>query len=62
MVKRYSSTNNRKEDTAMTKKAYMKPTMQTVALKQRAAVLVGSPDVYGMNKNLIEDEEVLFGW
>jgi hypothetical protein len=40
----------------------MKPTMQTVALKQRAAVLVGSPDVYGMNKNLIEDEEVLFGW
>ena len=26
------------------------------------AVLVGSPDAYGMNKNLIEDEEVLFGW
>ena len=46
----------------MIKKAYMKPTMQTVALKQRAAVLVGSPDVYGMNKNLIEDEEVLCGW
>ncbi len=46
----------------MTKKAYMKPTMQTVALKQRATILAGSPDVYGMNKNLIEDEEVLFGW
>lgn len=46
----------------MIKKAYMKPTMQTVALKQHAAVLVGSLDENGMNKNLIEDEEVLFGW
>lgn len=46
----------------MTKKTYMKPTMQTVALKQRTAILVGSLDAYGMNKNLIEEEEVLFGW
>ena len=46
----------------MTKKTYMKPTMQTVALKQRATILAGSPDVYGMNKNLIEDEEVIEGW
>jgi len=46
----------------MTKKAYMKPTMQTVALKQRATILAGSPDVYGMNKNLIEGEEVIEGW
>ena len=26
------------------------------------AVLVGSPDVYGMNKELIEGEEVIEGW
>ncbi len=46
----------------MTKKAYMKPTMQTVALKQRATILAGSPDIYGMNKKLIDDEEVTEGW
>lgn len=44
------------------KKAYMKPTMQTVALKQRTAILAGSPDAYGMNKKLIDDEEVTEGW
>ena len=36
--------------------------MQTVALKQHATILAGSPDANGMNKNLIEDEEVPFGW
>ena len=46
----------------MTKKAYMKPTMQTVVLTQRTAILAGSPDAYGMNKSLIDKEEVLFGW
>lgn len=45
----------------MTKKTYMKPTMQTVALKQCATILAGSPDAYGMNKKLI-DEEVTEGW
>ena len=44
------------------KKAYMKPTMQTVVLTQRTAILAGSVDANGMNENLIEDEEVLFGW
>ena len=46
----------------MTKKAYMKPTMQTVVLTQRTAILAGSPDAYGMNKSLIDDEEVSEGW
>ncbi len=45
----------------MTKKAYMKPTMQTVVLTQRTAILAGSPDANGMNENLI-DEEVTEGW
>ena len=40
----------------------MKPAMQTVVLTQRTAILAGSLDAYGMNKNLIEEEEVLFGW
>ena len=44
------------------KKAYMKPAMQTVVLTQRTAILAGSPDAYGMDKNLIEDEEVSEGW
>jgi hypothetical protein len=46
----------------MTKKAYIKPTMQTVELKQRQMILAGSADQYGMNKTLIEDEEVDEGW
>ncbi len=46
----------------MTKKEYMKPTMQTVALKQRTAILTVSLDEYGMDKSLIEDEEVIEGW
>lgn len=46
----------------MNKKAYMKPAMQTVVLTQCTAILAGSVDEYGMNKNLIEDEEVPFGW
>ena len=45
----------------MIKKAYMKPTMQTVALKQRATILAGSLDANGMNKKLIDDE-VEEGW
>ena len=46
----------------MTKKDYMKPTMRTVELKHRTMILAGSPDAYGMDKNLIEDEEVTEGW
>ena len=40
----------------------MKPAMQTVVLTQRTAILAGSLDEYGMNKSLIEDEEVIEGW
>ncbi len=36
--------------------------MQTVVLTQRTAILAGSLDEYGMNKSLIEDEEVNEGW
>ncbi len=45
----------------MTKKAYMKPTMQTVELKHKTMILAGSPDAYGMNQSLL-DEEVTEGW
>ena len=44
------------------KKAYMKPTMQTVELKHRTMILAGSVDTYGMNKTLIEDETVDEAW
>ena len=50
----------------MTKKEYMKPTMQTVELKHRTMILAGSVDEYGMNRNLQgtsdPDEEVDEGW
>lgn len=46
----------------MNKKAYMKPAMETVVLTQSTAILAGSPDAYGMNKSLIDDEEVTEGW
>ena len=36
--------------------------MKTVELKQRTMILAGSADAYGMNKTLIEDEEVDEGW
>ena len=36
----------------MTKKEYMKPTMQTVELKHRTMILAGSVDAYGMNRQL----------
>ena len=44
------------------KKEYMKPTMQTVELKHRTMILAGSVDAYGMNKTVIEDEEVEYAW
>ena len=45
----------------MTKKEYMKPTMQTVELKQCTMILAGSMDEYGMNKSL-QDDEVEEAW
>lgn len=41
----------------MTKKEYMKPTMQTVELKHRTMILAGSVDEYGMNRNLQSNSE-----
>lgn len=38
----------------MNKKAYMKPTMQVVELKQRTMILAGSNEE--MNQNLQEEE------
>lgn len=46
----------------MTKKAYMKPTVQTVELTIKTTILTGSADAYGMNKKLTEDEEVTESW
>ena len=45
----------------MTKKEYMKPTMQTVELKHRTMILAGSADAYGMNKS-VQEEEVDEAW
>lgn len=46
----------------MTKKDYMKPTMQIVQLKRRMKILAGSNNEYGMNKNLVDDEEATSAW
>ena len=46
----------------MIKKEYMKPTMEVVEIDIHAQILAGSVDVYGMNEELIEDEEVDEGW
>ena len=42
------------------KKAYMKPTMKVVALRQKHQILVGS-DNYSMNPEL-QEEEVEVAW
>ena len=46
----------------MIKKEYMKPAIQIVELKHRTTILAGSPDIYGMDKELVTDEDVLEGW
>lgn len=46
----------------MTKKEYQKPAMEVIELQHKSMILAGSPDAYGMNKTLIEDEEVVEGW
>ena len=45
----------------MTKKEYMKPTMEVVELQHECQILAGSADAYGMNNGL-QDEEVDEGW
>ena len=43
----------------MSKKAYMKPTMKVVELKQRTMILAGSYEE--VNRNL-QEEEVDYAW
>lgn len=43
------------------KKEYIKPTMQTVELKQKCSILAGSLDANGMNRSL-QNEEVDEAW
>ena len=43
------------------KKIYMKPTMLSVKLKHRKMIMAGSPDAYGMN-NSLQNEEVEEAW
>ena len=45
----------------MTKKAYMKPTMEVENIEQCASILAGSLDANGMNKSL-QSEEVDNAW
>ena len=44
------------EDTTMTKKEYMNPTMQVVKIQQNCQLLAGSLNAYGVNDELIEEE------
>ena len=45
----------------MTKKAYMKPTMEVENIEQCESILAGSLDAYGMNTK-VQSEEVETGW
>ena len=45
----------------MTKKAYMKPTMEVENIEQCESILAGSLDANGMNKSL-QNEEVSSAW
>ena len=49
------------EDTDMTKKEYMKPSVKVVELQQKCQILAGSIDSSGMN-NSLQNEEVEEGW
>ncbi|MBR2243845.1 MAG: hypothetical protein IJ888_03805 [Prevotella sp.] len=45
------------------KKIYEKPSMETVKLQQQYAILTGSPDIYGLNNQLQEEEPpIIIGW
>lgn len=46
----------------MTKKEYKKPSVKVVELQHKCQILTGSLDANGMNRKLIEDEEVEEGW
>ena len=48
----------------MTKKEYMKPTMEVVEIDIHAQILAGSVDAYGMNKQLqgFDDPEDEVDW
>jgi hypothetical protein len=46
----------------MKKKEYMKPSVKVVELQEECQILAGSPDAYGMNNTLIEEEQVTEGW
>ena len=46
----------------MIKKEYMKPTMEVVELQHECQILAGSPNTYGVEKELQETEEVTEGW
>ena len=45
----------------MSKKAYMKPDVKVILLRQRATILTGSMDENGMNRKL-QNEEVNDAW
>ena len=45
----------------MSKKAYMKPEVKVILLRQRATILTGSMDENGMNRKL-QNEEVDNAW
>ena len=45
----------------MTKKEYMTPTTEVVKLQQQSTLLAGSPNTYGVEKEL-QSEEVTEGW
>ena len=45
----------------MTKKAYMKPTMEVENIEQCESILAGSLDANGMNKSL-QNDEVSSAW
>ena len=46
----------------MKKKTYEQPTMEVVKLQSQVQMLIGSPDVNGMNQQLQVTEEVPLGW
>jgi hypothetical protein len=46
----------------MKKKAYIKPEMEIVELRQAVTLMEPSFDQYGMNKRVVEDEETDEGW
>ena len=44
------------------KKEYMSPTTKVVKLQHKRQILSGSPNTYGVEKELQETEEVTEGW